>query len=125
MARKVKKKGIKVKAKPLPIEIDREEYIDLLYAAKHLRHRIAIMLGWESGLRISEICALQKADIDVNKKQIRVNCGKNSKDRIVPLPVSWQEHHINYIPLPCKQRALQKALIASQVSFSPNSNPFQ
>ena len=113
MARRVKKKGSKVKAKPLPLEIDRQEYIDLLYACKHLRHRVAIMLGWESGLRISEICALQKADIDEKKKQIRVNCGKNSKDRIVPLPISWQKHHINYIPLPCKQRAIQKAIIAA------------
>lgn len=113
MARRVKTKGSKVKAKPLPLEIDRQEYIDLLYACKHLRHRVAIMLGWESGLRISEITALKKADIDVNKKQIRVNCGKNSKDRIVPLPISWQKHLINYIPLPCKQRAIQKAIVAA------------
>ncbi len=102
-----------MKAKPLPLEIDRQEYIDLLYACKHLRHRVAIMLGWEPGLRISEIVALKKSDIDVDKRQIRVNCGKNSKDRIVPLPVSWQKHHINYIPLPCKQRAIQKATIAA------------
>ena len=113
MARKVKKKGSTVKAKPLPLEIDRQEYIDLLYGCKHLRHRVAIMLGWECGLRISEIVALKKCDIDEKKKQIRVNCGKNSKDRIVPLPVSWQKHHINYIPLACKQRAIQKAIVSS------------
>jgi len=113
MARRVKTKGKTVKAKPLPLEIDRAEYIALLYGGKHLRHRIAIMLGWESGLRISEIVNLKKEDVDVKKKQIRVNMGKNSKDRIVPLPVSWQKHHINYIPMPCKQRALQKALIAA------------
>ncbi len=117
MARRVKKKGSKVKAKPLPLEIDRQEYIDLLYACKHLRHRVAIMLGWESGLRISEITALEKKDIHIapNPKDsyIRVNCGKNSKDRIVSLPVSWQKHHINNIPLPCKQRAIQKAIIAA------------
>ncbi len=71
------------------------------------------MIGWESGLRISEIVNLKKADIDIEKKQIRVNMGKNSKDRIVTLPRSWQPHHINYIPLPCKQRALQKALVAA------------
>ena len=117
MARRVKKKGSKVKAKPLPLEINRQEYIDLLYAMKHLRHRVALMLSWECGLRISEITALQKADICImpnpNDSYIRVNCGKNSKDRIVPLPVSWQKHMINYIPLPCKQRALQKSIIAA------------
>lgn len=112
MARRVKKKGSKVKAKPLPVEIDRSEYLGLLQNSQHLRHKIGFMLGWESGMRISEIVNLRKEDVDVKKREIRINCGKNSKDRIVPLPPSWQKHHINYIPLPCKQRALQKALIA-------------
>ncbi len=128
MARRVKKKGSKVKAKPLPLEIDRQEYIDLLYAMKHLRHRVALVLGWESGLRISEIVNLKKADIHIGSTHvdsfIRVNCGKNSKDRIVPLPVSWQKHLINYIPLPCKQRAIQKAIIAAaEVSGLKDKKP--
>ncbi len=73
------------------------------------------MLGFESGLRISEIIGLQKADFDFGNKQIRVNMGKNSKDRIVSLPLSWQPQHINFIPLKCQQRALQKALIKSAI----------
>lgn len=117
MARRVKKKGSKVKAKPLAIEIDRAEYLELLNNCKYLRHKIAFMLGWECGLRISEIVNLKKEDIHIGptRKQsfIRINCGKNSKDRIVTLPKSWQKHHINYIPMKCKQRALQKALIAA------------
>ncbi len=113
MARRVKKKGSKVKAKPLAVEIDRAEYLGLLDNCKYLRHKIAFMISWESGPRISEIVNLKKEDIDVKKGQIRINCGKNSKDRIVALPQSWQPHHINYIPLPCKQRALQKALVAA------------
>ncbi len=108
-----KKKGSKAKAKPLPIEVTRKEYIDLLHATKHLRHRVAFMLGFESGLRITEIVNLKKEDFDLTLKQIRVNMGKNSKDRIVSLPLSWQPHHINYIPLPCQQRALQKAFITA------------
>ncbi len=117
MARRVKKKGSKVKAKPLALEINRSEYLGLLKNCKYLRHKIGFMLGWESGLRISEIVNLKKDDIHIgpthDQSFIRVNCGKNSKDRIVSLPKSWQKHHINYIPLPCKQRALQKALIAA------------
>ena len=113
MARRVKKKGSKVKAKPLPLEIDRSEYLGLIKHCPHLRHKIAFMLGWESGLRISEIVNLKKEDFNISEGEIRVNCGKNSKDRIVTLPQSWQKHHINYIPLPCKQRALQKALISA------------
>ena len=113
MTRRVKKKGSKVKAKPLPLEIDRSEYLGLLKSTLHLRHKVAFMFGWESGLRISEIVGLKKEDINETTGEVRVNMGKNSKDRIVTLPQSWQKHHINYIPLPCKQRALQKALIAA------------
>lgn len=80
---------------------------------KYLRHKVAFMLGFESGLRISEIVNLKKADFDLTNKTVRINMGKNSKDRIVALPLSWQPHHINYIPLPCQQRALQKAFVAA------------
>lgn len=107
-----KKKG-PVKKKPLPIEVTKEEYIDLIHVTKYLRHRVAFMLGFESGLRISEIVGLKKEDFDFANKTVRVNMGKNSKDRIVNLPLSWQAHHINYIPLPCQQRALQKAFISA------------
>ena len=37
--------------------------------------------------------------------------GKNSKDRIVPIPKNFKPNHLKYIPLKCKQRALQKAFI--------------
>jgi len=69
------------------------------------------MLAFESGLRISEVVNVRKEDIDEGLKQIRINMGKNSKDRIVNLPVSWQTHLINHVPIQCKQRALQKAFI--------------
>lgn len=102
-----------MKAKPLPLEIDRSEYLGLLEHTKYLRHKVAFMLGWESGLRISEIVNIKKEDFNFKAKELRINMGKNSKDRIVSMPLSWQKHHINYIPLPCKQRALQKALVAA------------
>ena len=80
-----------------------------------MHHKVAFMLGFESGLRISEIVNLKKQDFDLGNKQVRINMGKNSKDRIVSLPLSWQPQHINYIPLKCKQRALQKAFIKSAI----------
>lgn len=113
--RRVKKKGSKAVKKPLPIEVNIDEYVALLYVTKGMHHKIAFMIAFESGLRISEIVNLRKEDIDVKRRQIRVNMGKNSKDRIVNLPLSWQDHHINYIPLSCKQRALQKAFISSAI----------
>ncbi len=113
--RRIKKKGSKAVKKPLPIEVNQDEYVEILEATKHLHHKVAFMLAFESGLRISEIVNLQKRDIDVGNNQIRINMGKNSKDRIVNLPLSWKPFHIKYIPLPCKQRALQKAFISSAI----------
>ena len=109
--RQIKKKGSKAVAKPLPVEVNLDEYVALLYKLKYMHHKIAVMLAFESGLRISEVVNLKKEDFNFITQEIRVNMGKNSKDRIVALPLSWQPQHINYIPLKCKQRALQKAFI--------------
>jgi len=106
-------KGKKVNPKPLPIEVTQDEYVELLKATDFMHHKVAFMLAFESGLRISEIVHLQKEDIDLRNKQIRINLGKFSKDRIVNLPLSWQPAHINFIPLKCQQRALQKGFIKS------------
>ena len=113
--RQSKKKGQKVKAKVLPIEVNIDEYVEVLKATDFMHHKIAFMLGFESGLRISEIVNLKKEDFDFINQEIRVNQGKNSKDRIVALPLSWQPQHINYIPIKCQQRALQKAFITSAI----------
>ena len=113
--RRPKTKGKRVTAKPLPIEVNQKEYVEVLDVTRLMHHKVAFMLAFESGLRISEIINLKKYDIDEGNKQIRVNLGKNSKDRIVNLPLSWNSHHIQYIPIQCKQRALQKAFIASAI----------
>ena len=113
--RQIKTKGKKAKAKPLPIEVTQDEYIEVLEVAKFMHHKVAFMLSFESGLRISEVVNLKKEDIDERNCQIRINMGKNSKDRIVNLPLSWRSHLIKYIPTKCKQRALQKAFIDASI----------
>jgi len=106
-----KKKGTKAKPKPLPIEVTKDEYLEILKVTEFMHHKVAFMLAFESGLRISEIVNLRPEDISESLKQIRINMGKNSKDRIVSLPLSWRSHLIKEIPLKCQQRALQKAFI--------------
>ncbi len=108
-----KTKGKKVKAKPLPIEIDEKEFTEILGATNHMHHKVAFTLGWGAGMRISEIVNLKPTDVDFTTKQIRINEGKFSKDRIVPIPKNLKEHHLKYLPLKCKQRALQKALVSA------------
>ena len=107
------KKGKKVKAKPLPLEISEEEFNGILKVTKHIHHKLAFLLGWGAGMRISEIVNLKPTDVDFKTKQIRINEGKFSKDRIVPIPKNLKEHHLKHLPIKCKQRALQKALVNS------------
>jgi len=107
------KKGTTRKPKPLPIEVTKEEYLEILKATPHMHHKVAFMLAFESGLRISEVVDLKPEDIDTGNEQIRINMGKNSKDRIVNLPVHWKLPYIKYIPLKCQQRALQKAFVSA------------
>ncbi len=109
--RPTKKKGSKAVAKPLPIEVNLAEFTELLRHTLKQHHRIAFLLAWGSGLRISEVIHVQPGDINWEEMSIRVNMGKNSKDRIVPIPKGFEKVHMKYIPIKCKQRSLQKAFI--------------
>ena len=103
----------KRKAKPLPIEVDEEEFTLILENTNQIHHRLAFLLGWGSGLRISEIINLKPEDFsfDTKPKQLRINMGKNSKDRIVTIPKGFERHNLKHIPIKCGVRALQKAFI--------------
>ncbi len=94
--------------KKLPVEVNEEEFTKLISMTKQMKHKIAFLLAWGSGLRISEVLKIQKDDIDLEKKQIRVNQGKGKRDRIVPLPKGLREKHMEFIPFNFKDRSLQK-----------------
>ena len=112
MKKQINRKGKKVIAKPLPIEVDEKEFTAILHETKSMHHKVAFLLAWGSGLRISEVLNLKQGDFNLEDKSIRVNLGKNSKDRIVPIPKGWRnETHLKYIPISCGVRALQKAFI--------------
>lgn len=96
-------------AKKLPIAISEEEFLKLIKNTKKDTHKIAFLLGYGSGLRISEIVNLEKRDIDMNNKTIKVRQGKGGKDRIVPLPKGFKNKHINLIPFKIGIRAIRKA----------------
>lgn len=97
------------KPKKLPVAISEAEFTKLVAEVKKMHHKVAFLLGFGSGLRISEVINLQPKDIDMKEKRILVVEGKGKKDRVVPLPKGFREYHIKYIPLSCKARALQKA----------------
>ncbi len=50
-----------------------------------LRNRTMLELMLGAGLRVSEVVALRGVDVDLQKGTVRVNQGKGSKDRVVPV----------------------------------------
>lgn len=73
--------------KTLPRVLSREEVTRLFDAAPNLRARTLLMLTYAAGLRVSEACALQLADIESapDRMCIKVRQGKGGKDRYTML----------------------------------------
>jgi integrase/recombinase XerD len=113
--RPMKKKGSKVRKKPLPIEVTKKEFRAIQKTIQFIpvkrKYFIANLLAWGSGLRISEVVNLKKENFDFTDGTIRINMGKNSKDRIVPIPKGFTKHELNWIPIGVGSRSLQKEFI--------------
>lgn len=85
--------------KKLPVAISPDEYIELIKNTKKDKYKLAFMLGFESGLRISEIINLNPNNISLKEKKILVIQGKGKKDRIVPLPKNFRQKHLEMLPM--------------------------
>jgi len=99
-------------AKKLPKIINQEEFELLLKAEKDKKFKLAYLLGFEGGMRISEIIGYKDRIKPLSKEQIegnniRIISGKGEKDRIVPKPKRMTEKAIKLLPLKIKRRTLQ------------------
>lgn len=66
----------------LPEPFSREEVARLLQAAEYNpKHRVLLVTGYATGLRLSELVHLQLSDIHSERMLVRVNQGKGRKDR--------------------------------------------
>jgi integrase/recombinase XerD len=66
----------------LPEPFSREEVARLLQAAEYNpKHRMLLMTGYATGLRLSELVHLRLSDIHSDRMLVRVNQGKGHKDR--------------------------------------------
>lgn len=115
-------------ARKLPVYIDSEEFYKILKNTKRNDHKIAFILGFESGLRISEIAGREEKDgreikplsveqIDIKNKRIRIEGGKGDVDRIVPLPKHFKQSMVQYFPLNKRYKNIDSARRGLQRSF--------
>ena len=72
-------------SKRYPKILTKDNILKLLNSESNLKHKIWIILGYGSGLRISEVASLKVSDILSKEHKIRI-IGKGDKERFVPLP---------------------------------------
>jgi integrase/recombinase XerD len=103
--------GYKRKVKKLPVAISEEEFTKLIQHTNKKHHKLAFLLGFGSGLRLSEILKLETRNVRLIEKNILVEQGKGSKDRTVPIPKGFKEEYLKFMPLKnkCGERALELA----------------
>ena len=73
------------RATKLPVVLSGEEIMQFFDHVPSLKYRAALMTCYGAGLRVSEAVALRVADIDSDRKLIRIDQGKGKKDRYAML----------------------------------------
>jgi integrase/recombinase XerD len=58
-------------------------FYEVVDQAADVQHSLMLRLLFFTGVRVSELCAIQIADIDLEACKIRINAGKGDKDRVV------------------------------------------
>ncbi|WP_207952062.1 tyrosine-type recombinase/integrase [Paenibacillus turpanensis] len=71
--------------KKLPTVLTASEVKRLLEAVPNIKHRTILTVIYSAGLRIGEVVALRRSDIDPERKVIHIRQGKGKKDRYTVL----------------------------------------
>jgi site-specific recombinase XerD len=69
----------------LPVILSPQEVGCFLNAVGNIKHRVILAVAYAAGLRVSEVTHLKIGDIDSKRMVLRVEQGKNQKDRYVML----------------------------------------
>jgi len=96
----------------------KEDFDKLIKSEKDKRYKLIFILGFCSGLRISEIIGykikdswkikpLESPQIDLKEHQIKIIGGKGLKDRITVTPPNITEEHLRLLPLKIPRRTVQ------------------
>jgi integrase len=62
---------------------DFRKFYGAVDGADDVQHALMLRLLFQTAVRVSELCGIQVADIDLENHKIRINAGKGDKDRYV------------------------------------------
>lgn len=71
--------------KKLPTILSTEQFVTIVNAEKHLKHKCWLLLGFFCGLRVSEVAHIKVEDIYASNHKLKV-LGKGNKERFTILP---------------------------------------
>ena len=96
------------KKRKIPKAIRPEEFKELIYKIPKLdiRARIAFLLAYGSGMRISEVLRCAKEHFRPNSLFIPES--KYGVERVVPIPKGWRNNFFSHLPLDTTARTLQR-----------------
>lgn len=95
-------------ARKLPKAVRPEEFpklIDMIPKQDYIA-RIAFLLSYGSGMRISEVLRCSREHF--RDKSLFIPESKYGVERVVPIPKGWKEDFLKYLPLKTTKRTLQR-----------------
>lgn len=92
--------------KKLPKSVTPEEFPLLIKKTESKEYKVAFLLAYGSGLRLSEVLAVKP--LHVVKNRIEVIDGKGGKDRMVPIPKKWKQWMTQILPIKKTGRSLER-----------------
>lgn len=98
-----------VKKRKIPKAVREEEFFSLIKntPADDIETKIAFLLGYGAGMRISEVVKCSSEHLRSNNS-IFIPESKYGVERIVPLPKGWKENFNKKLPLKITIRTLQR-----------------
>ena len=116
---------VRGKSKKIPKCVRPEEFITLIKIVpkKDYLARIGFLLGYSSGMRVSEV--LRVLPEHFRQNSIFIPPSKYGVERIVPLPKGWKKEFLKKLPLQCSIRTLQRKFTAySKIADLPKHYSF-
>ena len=83
--------GVPKKLPYVPTAEEMDKYYKAVWKSKNMKYVVIIKTMLYTGVRVSELINIKLSDVDLDSCQIRINKGKDNKDRIVPFPNGFME----------------------------------